>query len=78
MPPSNLPPPLTPEQVAYIKTHLDEDQGPRIVAISVFLIVISVVSVVLRFIARNVRKLPWQLDDYFMLPALVRIWTRSP
>lgn len=68
MPP---PPPPTPAQVAYVQAHLDETQGPRIIAISTLLIVISIVTVVLRFIARNIRKLPWLIDDYFMLPALV-------
>lgn len=71
MPPPKLPPPPTPAQVAYVLAHLDETQGPRIVAISILLIVISIVAVVLRFIARNIRKLPWLIDDYFMLPALV-------
>ena len=71
MPPFRPPPPLTPAQAAYIIAHLHETQGPRIVTISILLIVITVVAVVLRFVARNVRKLPWQIDDYFMLPALV-------
>ena len=66
-----LPPPLTPAQVAYIQTHLYEDQGPRVVATSITLMVLVVLAVVLRFIARNIRKLPWEIDDYFMLPALV-------
>ncbi|MCJ1366566.1 hypothetical protein MMC16_005695 [Acarospora aff. strigata] len=65
-----LPPPLTPAQVAYIQTHLYEDQGPRVVATSITLMVLVVLAVVLRFIARNIRKLPWEIDDYFMLPAL--------
>lgn len=69
--PPQLPPPLTPAQVANILTRLDETQGPRIVVISSLLIVITVVAVVLRFVARNIRKLPWMIDDYSMLPALV-------
>lgn len=51
--------------------HIDDNQGPRVVTISVLFIVTSVVAVVLRFIARKMRKLPWLIDDYFMLPALV-------
>lgn len=74
MPPRLTIPPLTPAEVVYINAHLDETRGPRIVAISILLIVVSIVAVMLRFIARNVRKLPWQIDDYFMLPALVGPW----
>lgn len=66
-----LPPAYTPALVAYMLEHIDDNQGPRIVTISVLFIVTSVVAVVLRFIARKMRKLPWLIDDWFMLPALV-------
>ncbi|KAI9872486.1 MAG: hypothetical protein M1830_001567, partial [Pleopsidium flavum] len=68
--PSDLPSFLTPQQLAYLEAHQNDSRGPRIVAVSVLLIVLSIVTVVLRFIARNIRGLPWKIDDYFMLPAL--------
>lgn len=71
MAPPKIPPLPSPEQLAHILAHLDESRGPQIVAISVLFIVMSSVVVVLRFIARKVRKLSWLIDDYFMLPALV-------
>lgn len=66
-----LPPPLSPEQLAYLKAHIKDDKGPRIIAISVTFIVMCSLSVGLRFVARNVRKLSWEADDYLMVPALV-------
>lgn len=67
----DLPSFLTPEQLAYLEAHLGDNRGPRILAVSYFLIAITVITVILRFVARAVRKLPWQIDDYSMIPALV-------
>ncbi len=68
---SDLPSSLTPQQLAYLEAHLSDSRGPHVIAVSILLIVLSIVAVVLRFVARNIRNLPWMVDDYFMLPALV-------
>ena len=65
-------PGLPPGEVAYQSAHIHEDRGPLIIGVSVTLITLTTVTVALRFIARWIRQLPWGLDDYFMIPALVR------
>lgn len=62
-----------PEELRYQEAHLHEDRGPLIVGVSTFLIVLCIIAVTLRFVARWIRRLPWMADDYAMLPALVRI-----
>ena len=62
----------TPENLQYQLTHKDEDRGPLIKTVSIVLIVIATVLVILRFLARWIRRLKLQIDDYFMIPALVR------
>ena len=78
MPPvRSEPAPFTPADIAYQMAHADDTQVPRIVSISVLLIVLTVVAVMLRFVARSMRKLPWGLDDYFMVPSLVSLSPRA-
>ncbi|MCJ1246869.1 hypothetical protein MMC30_004078 [Trapelia coarctata] len=62
---------LSPEELRYQEAHIQEDRGPWIVGVSIFLIVLCTVAVTLRFVARWIRRLPWKADDYAMLPALL-------
>ncbi len=71
-------PQLTPAQVKYIMANLDENYGPRIVVISIVLITVCTIVLPLRFIARKVRNLPWQIDDYSTIPAWVGPPPRFP
>lgn len=64
---------LSPEELRYQEAHIQEDSGPWIVGVSIFLVVLCFVAVTLRFVARWIRRLPWKADDYAMLPALVHI-----
>ncbi len=68
---------FTPEDIAYQLSHPEENDGPRIIAISIMLMVVCTVVVILRFVARKVRKLPWKIDDYMTIPALVSIFTQA-
>ena len=63
---------LPPAEVAYQEAHIHQDKGPMVIGVSIALIALTSATVVLRFIARWIRQLPWGLDDYFLIPALVR------
>ena len=63
--------PLTPADIAYQQAHITEDQGPRLLAVSIFLITVTTIVVVLRFIARLVRNLPLLWDDWLSFGGLV-------
>lgn len=62
---------LPPEEIAYQTEHIHEDQGPKIIGISVFLVVLAAGSVVLRFVARMVRHMELGWDDWLCVPALL-------
>jgi hypothetical protein len=62
---------ITPAEIAFQQAHITENQGPSIVGCAIFFIVFPTIIVALRFVARFMRKLPLELDDYFTLPALV-------
>jgi hypothetical protein len=66
---------MTPEEIAYQQAQIAGDKGPEIVGAAIFFIVFPTVIVVLRFLARSLRKLPLGIDDYFTLPALVGVNT---
>lgn len=47
------------------------DRGPALVAGSIILIVVASIAVVLRLLARRLKKLAWAADDYFVVVALL-------
>ena len=62
---------LTPADIADQQAHITEDQGPRLFAVSIFLITITTIVVALRFVARVVRNLPLLWDDWLSMAGLV-------
>jgi hypothetical protein len=63
---------ITPAELAYQQAHIKDNQSPSIIGCAIFFIVFPSLVVTLRSLARFVRNLPLELDDYFTLPALVR------
>ncbi|MCJ1351259.1 MAG: hypothetical protein MMC33_001243 [Icmadophila ericetorum] len=60
-----------PSEIAYQLANAHQDKGPLYKGIAVFLIILSTVTVVLRFTARYKKKLPVGVDDYLTIPALI-------
>ena len=54
---------LTPEDIAYQQAHIHEDKGSIIVDVSIFLVVVTTITVALRFLARFIKTLPLQWDN---------------
>ncbi|KAG9242950.1 hypothetical protein BJ878DRAFT_444496 [Calycina marina] len=64
---------LSSAELAYQQAHIGDNRGQEIVAVSIFLIAISVPAVIFRFVARLARHLPLGWDDWLCIPALVMI-----
>lgn len=64
---------LTPEDIAYQQAHFHENKGPMIVDVSIFLIVVTTITVALRFLARFIKSLPLQWDDWLSVAGLVMV-----
>lgn len=64
---------LSPEDIAYQQAHIHEDRGPMIVDVSILLIVVTTISVALRFLARFIQSLPLQWDDWLSAAGLVMV-----
>ena len=62
---------FSPEEVAYERAHWNEDKGPAMIAGGIVLIGFATVAVILRLMARKMKRLPWMADDYFIVAALV-------
>lgn len=62
---------LTPARIAYQKAHIKDNIGPAIIAVTITLSTLSIVSVALRFFARWKKRIPWQWDDWLCVPSLV-------
>ena len=62
---------LAPDKLAYQEAHIDDDRGPQIISVSIFLIVITSVVIVLRFMARKARRLPYEWDDWLSVGGLI-------
>ena len=64
-----LPPPPSPE----VLRHIHDTRGPSILAGMIVMSGCAIAAVIARLYARRARKLPFQADDYLMIPALVRL-----
>ncbi|TAQ83145.1 hypothetical protein B7494_g8530 [Chlorociboria aeruginascens] len=62
---------LSPAETAHQMANLGQNQGPKIVGVSIFLIVLASTSVILRFIARLARSMRPGWDDWLCIPAMV-------
>jgi len=62
---------LSPEEIAYQQSHINENNGPTVIGVSVMLTVLSAITVALRFVSRWRIKAPLQLDDWLSIPSLV-------
>ena len=62
---------LSPAQLAYYEAHINDDRRPVIYGVCSMLTVLSTVAVVLRIIARRIKRLSLAADDYLVLLALV-------
>jgi hypothetical protein len=65
---------FTIEDVQYRLAHWNDNKGLLVIIVATILIVCASVAVILRLITRKaVIKISWQIDDYVILVALVRI-----
>lgn len=63
---------ITPEEIEYETAHFGDDKGPAIVGGGIALIVLATIAVVLRLVARKIKRTPWGPDDYTIVLSLVR------
>lgn len=57
----------------YSQDYLREYRGDQLINVSIAFIVLVIVAVALRFIAKVKTNAPLALDDYLIIPALVRL-----
>lgn len=62
----------SPEELAYMRAHADDDLRPNIYACVACCLIFPYIAVGLRFIARRRMNVPIKTDDYLALAALVR------
>ena len=61
----------TPAQIKYQLDHADEDRGGEVLAAIITVTVLASVGVMLRFMARYMKKAKLLWDDYLIVTALV-------
>lgn len=62
---------ITPQEIVYETIHFRDDKGPAIVGGSILLIVFATIAVVLRLVARRIKRTAWGADDYTIVLSLV-------
>ena len=67
---NGLMPLITPD---YPGLDINANQGPKIIAVSAILIIISTIAVILRFVSRMVSKAGLWWDDWLIVGAMVRL-----
>ncbi|KAI9681317.1 MAG: hypothetical protein M1817_002600 [Caeruleum heppii] len=63
--------PLSPAQLDYMKAHINEDRGPRNIAVFSALIAVASLAVILRFISRFISTFRVWWDDFFCVLGLL-------
>ena len=53
-------------------SELEEDRGYELASVSAVMIALQLIAVGLRFYARRINKAPFAIDDWLIIPALVR------
>lgn len=66
------PPAPTPEELAYQEAHAHESRAALVNTIQIMMMVVSLVVVVGRLIARKLSTQPFKADDYTIILSLVR------
>lgn len=62
----------------YPGVSLDANQGPQMNAVAIAFIILSLITLVVRFISRLDTHVPIEMDDWLIVIAAVRFWkTRS-
>ena len=62
---------IPPEDLAYQRAHIHEERKPVIIAVCVALLVLGMLTVILRIVARGIRKVEFAADDYLIFLAQV-------
>ena len=57
---------------------IHDDNPSYVLAAGIVMPILAIVFVALRFYTRSKQKLPYGLDDWLALPALVRVHARKP
>ena len=64
-------PDLSPQDVAYQQSHIDEDRGPIINGVTSMFVVLCTLAVGARIFVRRIKHIHFGLDDYFCIVAYV-------
>lgn len=59
------------QEIVYETIHFRDNKGPAIVGGSILLIVFATIAVVLRLVARRIKRTAWGADDYTIVVSLV-------
>ena len=62
---------LPPSEIAYQEAHLRNNKGPIIIGVSSMLLVLSTTAVILRVVARRIKRVILAEDDYLIFLAQV-------
>lgn len=68
---------LMPQEIVYETIHFRDDKSPAIVGGSILLIVVATIAVVLRLVARRIKRTAWGADDYTIVLSLVGLGLRD-
>jgi hypothetical protein len=60
--------------IQYQLEHWGDDRGPAIIAGSVVLVVVTAIAVALRLVAQKMIKTKFDVDDYLIVVAMVRLY----
>ena len=65
---------ISPQEARFQLAHWNDDRGPSLIITTTILVAFAMTTVVLRLITRKaVTKISWQMDDYAIIVAMVRL-----
>jgi len=64
---------MPPAGKSYQLAHINQSLSSNIIGVSVALPIVATIAVILRLIARRLKRAEWKADDLVVIAALVRI-----
>ena len=65
---------ISPQEAHFELAHWNDDGAPPLIITTTILVIFAMTTVVLRLITRKaITKIPWQVDDYAIIVAMVRL-----
>ena len=66
---------ITPQEAHFELAHWNDDRGPLVVITTTIFVAFAMTTVVLRLFTRKaITKISWQVDDYAIIVAMVRLF----